>query len=94
VAELWDRIRGAVAEGRWVIGNHADDRLRERKVPAWQVEAGVADAKLLRERPDEQPNPAVEVEQVLADGTPIKAVWSWLRYNRAAKLVTVHFFDR
>jgi hypothetical protein len=39
------------------------------------------------------PNPLVEVGQVLADGTDIKAVWSYIVTAGVAKLVTVHFFD-
>ncbi len=46
------------------------------------------------ERPDAIPNPAVEVREVLPDGTEFKAVWSHLRQSGVAKLVTVHFFDR
>lgn len=94
MADLLAQVRDAVAAGRYVISNHADDRLRERRIPAWQVEAGVGDAELVQARPDATPNPVVEVEQILADGTPIKAVWSILPYNHAAKLVTVHFLDR
>ena len=48
---------------------------------------------LLTERPDDQPNPSVEVEQVLADGTDVKVVWSRVIRADIAKLVTVHFFD-
>jgi hypothetical protein len=39
------------------------------------------------------PNPAVEVEQILADGTQVKAVWSHIARPDLAKRVTVHFFD-
>lgn len=74
MADLLAQVRDAVAAGRYVISNHADDRLRERRIPAWQVEAGVGDAELVQARPDATPNPIVEVEQILADGTPIKAV--------------------
>jgi hypothetical protein len=38
-------------------------------------------------------NPSVEVVQILADGTDIKAVWSHVIPVDVAKLVTVHFFD-
>ena len=92
--ELFNRIRVAVAPDRVTIGDHADDRLRERRIPVWQVLAGLDEGKLLRERPNAKPNPAIEVEQVLADGASIKVMWSWLGYNQTAKLVTVHFFDR
>lgn len=59
----------------------------------WQVVDGLADGILLIERPNDLPNPAVEVEKVLPDGIEIKAVWSLLPQSQVAKLVTVHFFD-
>jgi hypothetical protein len=59
----------------------------------WQVVAGLEQGKLIAERPDALPNPAIEVRETLADGTEVKAVWSHLRRSRVAKLVTVHFFD-
>jgi hypothetical protein len=93
MGSLFDRIRAAVAEGRVVIGRHAAYRLDERRVAEWQVTSGLAHGKLIVEWLRNQPNPTVEVEQLLADGTPVKAVWAWLRYHEVAKLVTVHFFD-
>jgi hypothetical protein len=60
----------------------------------WQVVAGIEDCRLIKERYDAEPNPAIEVRQILIDGTEIKAVWSHLRGSGVAKLVTVHFFDR
>ena len=59
----------------------------------WQVAAGFADGGLIVERPDAEPNPAVEVRECLPDGVEFKAVWSHLRRSGVAKLVTVHFFD-
>lgn len=94
MSALFGRIRTAVAEGRYLIGLHAANQLDERGIADWQIVAGLEDGVLLRERPADQPNPAVEVEQILVDGTPVKAVWSWLPHHRAAKLVTVHYFDR
>lgn len=93
MASLFERIREAVRDGRYVIGVHAGNQLDERGILDWQVVAGLAEGVLLCER-DDRPNPAVEVEELLADGTSVKAVWSWLPHHRAAKLVTVHFFDR
>lgn len=93
MGELFDRIRLAVEEDRVVIGNHADNRLRERRIPVWQVVAGIHEAHLIAERLQSKPNPSIEVEQLLPDGTAVKAVWSWLRYNEHAKLVTVHYYD-
>ena len=60
----------------------------------WQVVVGLNDGELLAERPNAQPNPAVEVRESLPDGTEFKAVWSHLLKSGVAKLVTVHFFDR
>lgn len=76
-----------------VIGYHANWRLRKRGIPAWQAVAGLGGARLLRERPRDRPNPVIEVEQLLADGTPIKAVWAWMKADEAAKLLTVHYLD-
>lgn len=59
----------------------------------WHAVAGLAEGKLLAERPQAQPNPAVEVMETLPDGTDFKAVWSYLKQSGVAKLVTVHFFD-
>lgn len=61
---------------------------------AWQIVAGVGEAKCLIERRRAKPNPLVEVEQLLPDGTPVKTVWAYLRLVDMAKIVTVHFFDR
>ncbi len=91
---LYEKIREAVADGRYAIGEHAAHQLEERGIPEWQVVAAVADGKLLKERQRDRPNPAVEVELLLPDGTSVKSVWSWLKENNAAKLVTVHYFDR
>jgi hypothetical protein len=94
MAELFDRIKAAVSEGRFVVSDHADNMLLERAITSWQVETGIAEGHLLVERPNDKPFPAIEVEQVLPDGTPVKAIWSWNRLDSMAKLVTVHFFDR
>ena len=91
---LFQTIRRLVAEGKYVIGFHASERLEERGIMEWQVVAGLPDAKLIASRPDAQPNPVVEVRSCLPDGTEFKAVWSVLRQSGVAKLVTVHFFNR
>jgi hypothetical protein len=93
VATLIDEIRRAIAADRVLISSHADDMLRERSIMVWQVIAGTHEAVLIRE-PADVPNPVIEVEQRLADGTPVKVVWAWIRSHSVAKLVTVHFFDR
>lgn len=94
MGKLHEQIRQAVLEGRHVIGVHAGNRLDERGIPDWQVVAGMPLGKLVRERPNDEPNPAIEIEQMLPDGTAILAVWSWLPFHGAAKLVTVHYYDR
>jgi hypothetical protein len=94
MGELAENIRRAVREERYVIGDHADERLKERRIVDWQVVVGLEGARLLRERKDALPNPTAEFEAVLTDGTPVKAIWAWIPQYRMAKLVTVHFFPR
>lgn len=94
MGELFETIRQLVAQEKYVIGLHASERLEERGMMEWQVVAGLDDGELLAERPDATPNPAVEVCEVLPDGTEYKAVWSHLSHSGVAKLVTVHFFHR
>ncbi len=94
MGQLFERIREAVDDERYVIGVHAAQRLRERRIPQWQAVAGLADGVLITERPRSKPNASVEVKQPLPDGTTAKAIWAWLPYHRVAKLVTVHFMDR
>jgi hypothetical protein len=77
-----------------VVGEHATLRLDERGILEWQVIDGIEDADLLTERPRDLPHPSVEVMQTLADGTPVKVVWSYLETIDVAKLVTVYFLDR
>ena len=94
MGQLFDTIRQLVAEGRYVVGEHASERLAERGIMEWQVVAGLEDGELIAERQDGTPNPVVEVRKSLPDGAQFKAVWSHLRQSGVAKLVTVHFFDR
>ncbi len=94
MSNLFHQIRTAVASDRYLIGVHAANQLDEQGIPDWQVVTGMSDATLLEERPNDRPNPAIEVEQILADGTVVKAVWSWLPSHKAAKLVTVHYLDQ
>ena len=76
-----------------MIGQHAAERLEEREIMEWQAVAGLEDGELLAERAKAQPNPAIEVRELLPDGTEFKAVWSHLKQSSVAKLVTVHFLD-
>jgi len=94
MATLFARIREAVRAGRYVFSDHADNAVADRGFENWQIAAGLEEARLLRVIRDAKPNPKVEVEQILSDGSSYKAVWSWLAYTQHAKLVTVHFFDR
>jgi hypothetical protein len=94
VGQLFNTIRQLVAEEKYVVGQHASERLEERGIMEWQAVAGLDDGDLLAERPDAEPNPPVEVRECLPDGTDFKAVWSHLRQSDVAKLVTVHFIDR
>jgi hypothetical protein len=94
MGQLFTLIRQLVAEEKYVVGMHASERLGERGILEWQAVAGLADGVLLSERPDAEPNPAIDVRESLPDGLEFKAVWSYLRRSGAAKLVTVHFFDR
>lgn len=93
MGSLFDTIRQLVADDKYVVGQHASERLDERGILEWQVVAGLDDGKLQIERPDAEPNPAIEVRELLPDGTEIKAVWSFLRESGVAKLVTVHFLE-
>ena len=94
MGQLFDTIRQLVAEEKYVVGQHASERLEERGIMEWQAVVGLDDGLLLVERPDADPNPAIEVRESLPDGTEFKAVWSILRQSGVAKLVTVHFFDK
>jgi hypothetical protein len=94
MGQLFDTLRRLVADEKYVIGEHASERLEERGIMEWQAVAGLDDGELIAERPDTAPNPTVEVRECLPDGTEFKAVWSFLRHSGVAKLVTVHFFDR
>lgn len=91
---LFELIRRAIADEQYIISVHAAMRLRQRRVPAWQVAGATGEGRLLRERPKDRPNPVVEVEILLADGTSALAVWAWLAPDATAKLVTLHYFDR
>jgi len=94
MGQLFDTIRQLVTEGKYIVGQHASERLEERNIMEWQVVAGLEDGALIAERQDATPNPTVEVRESLPDGSAVKAVWSHLRRSGVAKLVTVHFFDR
>jgi hypothetical protein len=93
MGRLFNTIRSLVSEGRYVVGQHAAERLEERGLLEWQVVDGIGPATLLSERPGSLPNPSVEVIQILADGSEVKVIWSHLASADVAKLVTVYFID-
>lgn len=93
MGDVFDRIRKAVEDDRFVVAWHADERCEERGVTAWQLAAGLADGRLLRERPGSRPNPSVVVAEMLPDGTEVEVIWSWFGATERAKLVTVFFQD-
>ncbi len=93
MGRLFDNIREAVRDDRFIVGWHADERCEEREVTDWQIVAGLEQAELVRERPASKPNPSVIVLQLLEDGTEVEVIWSWLAQSRRAKLVTVYFRD-
>jgi hypothetical protein len=90
MGKLYDQIRSAIEDGRYLISLHADERCEERGITAWQLVAAFDEANLIRERPASQPNPSVVVSQILVDGTEVEAIWAWLSQSRRAKLVTVY----
>jgi Domain of unknown function (DUF4258) len=94
MGQLFNTIRELVAGEKYVVGEHASERLEERGIMEWQAVAALDDGELITEKPKSKPNPTVEVRESLPDGTEFKAVWSLLKQSGVAKLVTVHFFDR
>lgn len=86
MGKLHQTIRQLVRNEHYVIGQHAAERLEERGIMDWQVVAGLEDEQLLAERPADLPNPAIEVCELLPDGTEFKAVWSHLRVSNVANL--------
>ena len=93
MGKLFNAIRQLVAEERYIVGQHASERIEERGIMEWQAVAALADGELIIEQARAKPNPTVEVRESLPDGTEIKAVWSHLRQSGVAKLVMVYFFD-
>jgi hypothetical protein len=94
MGQLFDKIKSLVAANRYVVGDHAVERLDERGILEWQVVEALEDGKLLAERSGDLPNPTVEVEETLPDGVDVMAVWAHLISADFAKLVTVHFLDK
>ncbi len=85
MSDHWNMIASAIREERYAISAHAGGRIRIRRMTSWQIIAACDDAIILPERPDATPNPVVEVEIALTDGTAVKAVWAWLEAAGTAK---------
>jgi hypothetical protein len=49
MGSLHQRICKLVADGRYVVGQHASERLVERGILGWQAVAGLHDGELLIE---------------------------------------------
>jgi len=54
---LFQKIKTLVLEDRYLIGQHASERLDERGIVEWQVVIGILEGQLLRERLDADANP-------------------------------------
>ena len=90
---LFEKIRAAVREDRFLVSWHADERAEEREVTVWQLVAGLEDAILERERPASKPHASVVVREELVDGTEVEVIWAWLPESHRAMLVTVYFVE-
>lgn len=93
MGKLFDTIREAVSEDRFVVSWHADERCEERQIASWQVAIGLEAARLEQERPSSEPHPSIVVREELVDGTEIEAIWAWMPESGRAILVTVYFPD-
>jgi hypothetical protein len=80
-----DQIRTAVANDRFFVAWHADERREERGITAWQLVASLEGAKLVRDRPRSKPNPSVVVRQILQDGSEVEVIGSWLGETRVRR---------
>jgi len=56
----------------------------------WQIIAGMSEARLITERRLARPNPIVEMRVPLPNGDDCEVVWSLLRPENVAKLVTTY----
>ena len=90
--QLFEEVRRLVAEGHYLIGDHAWERHLDRGIMEWHVIAGMSEARLITERRLARPHPIVEMRLPLPNGDDCKVVWSLLRREGVAKLVTAHFF--
>ncbi len=63
--QLFQKLKTLVFEERYVIGQHASERLEERGIMEWQAVVGLANGVLLKVSLDAHPNPIIEVSQIL-----------------------------
>ena len=64
MGHLFKAIQQLVAVERYVVGQHAVERLEERGILEWQVVASLAEGRLIAERPAAKPNSTVEVSEI------------------------------
>ena len=76
MGKLFERIRAAVNDDRFVVSWHADERCEQRGVAAWPLVAALEEAELVRERPRSKPNPSVVVREELPDGRDVEVIWA------------------
>ena len=65
--DLPQLIASAIGSERYLVGLHAQRRLRERLIELWQIEAGVTGWIVEEVRPDDLPNPSIVCKQTLPD---------------------------
>ena len=51
MGQLFRTIQQLVAEEKYVVGEHASERLEERGIMEWQAVAALADGELMAEKP-------------------------------------------
>ena len=88
MGQLFDTIRQLVAEEKYVVGQHASERLEERGIMEWQVVAGLEDGELIAERPDATPNPAVVATTEMRLALTATCIGVWARTTRPGTMKT------
>ena len=67
MGKLFQTIQQLVAEEKYVVGQHASERLEERGIMDWQAITALADGERIGEKPKDKPSPTVEVRERLPD---------------------------
>ena len=93
MSRLLQNVKTAVLNECYLVSWHADERCEERGISELEIVFSIEDATLVKERPTSTPNPSVVMRQILADGSEVEVIWSWLSESGRAKLVTVYFLD-